>query len=415
MHILDTLSIANYHSPDPQIKDHLLKTASELYKSDSDLPKLLQRYELTLNILESQSFNVKVKFHRNQQYLSLYATIMKTKIKEFYTNQKFQLFCNVYVPPKFSRTINIFCYNPSVTGYVALVKTDQMTSLIAMEQMLSQIDNKEKEQFYTFDDLFEDVNISIQPQNTIPIINMTPEKEQQKSIVRRHKKSLSEHQMFDFQRDQKQSQIFNQIQSIHQEKACISIQQYLVFFSQTKTESFLQDDYQFPSLNQINSIVSKNESQDEQKKGQTPISQFDQNAYYQKQEQTNYDSDDFDLFPRLELNSAISCPPLNKQPQTDQKKQMANPIYTGRLKFFDEQKNYGFIVMDEDKSDIFVHLDDLQKAGVTKEVLKTAKQGSQIRFQFNCMVYVGKYKKSRKAVELKLLTNLQANNFKGYQ
>lgn len=29
--------------------------------------------------------------------------------------------------------------------------------------------------------------------------------------------------------------------------------------------------------------------------------------------------------------------------------------------------------MDEDKSDIFVHLDDLQKAGVTKEVLKTAK------------------------------------------
>ncbi|CAD8200980.1 unnamed protein product [Paramecium octaurelia] len=392
MHILDTLSIANYHSPDPQIKDHLLKTALELYKSDSDLPKLLQRYELTLNLIESQSFNVK-------QYLSLYATIMKTKIKEFYTNQKFQLFCNVYVPAKFARTINIFCYNPSVTGYVALVKTDQMTSLIAMEQMLSQIDNKEKEQFYTFDDLFED--------NTIPIINMTPEKEQQKQIVRRHKKSLSEHQMFDFQRDQKQSQIFTQIQSIHQEKA--------LFFSQTKTESFLQDDYQFPSLNQINSNVIKNESQDESKKAQTLISQFDQNVYYQKQEQTNYDSDDFDLFPRLELNSAISCPPLNKQQQSDQKKQMANPIYTGRLKFFDEQKNYGFIVMDDDKSDIFVHLDDLQKAGVTKEVLKTAKQGSQIRFQFNCMVYVGKYKKSRKAVELKLLTNLQANNFKGYQ
>lgn len=29
--------------------------------------------------------------------------------------------------------------------------------------------------------------------------------------------------------------------------------------------------------------------------------------------------------------------------------------------------------MGEDKSDIFVHLDDLQKAGVTKEVLKTVK------------------------------------------
>ncbi|CAD8180949.1 unnamed protein product [Paramecium pentaurelia] len=398
MHILDTLSIANYHSPDPQIKDHLLKTAKELYKSDSELPKLLQRYELTLNIIESQSFNVK-------QYLSLYATIMKTKIKEYYTNQKYQLFCNVYVPQKFARTINIFCYNPSITGYIALVKTLQMTSLIAMEKMLSQIDNKEQESFYTFDELFED--------NTIPIINMTPEKDQQKSIIRRHKKSLSEHQMFDFQRDQKQSQIFTQIQSIHQEKA--------LFFSQTKTESFLQDDYQFPSLNQINSNLIKNEFLEEQKKSQTPINQQDQqfaqqNLYYQKQEQINYDSDDFDLFPRLELNSAISCPSLNKQQQIDPKKQIANPIYTGRLKFFDEQKNYGFIVMDEDKSDIFVHLDDLQKAGVTKEVLKTCKQGSLIRFQFNCMVYVGKYKKSRKAVELKLLTNLQANNnFKGYQ
>jgi hypothetical protein len=28
--------------------------------------------------------------------------------------------------------------------------------------------------------------------------------------------------------------------------------------------------------------------------------------------------------------------------------------FSGKLKFFDEQKNYGFIVMDMDKSDIFV-------------------------------------------------------------
>lgn len=53
--------------------------------------------------------------------------------------------------------------------------------------------------------------------------------------------------------------------------------------------------------------------------------------------------------------------------------------YTGKLKFFDEQKNYGFIVMDGDKSDIFVHLDDLLKAGVNKEYLKVGKQGQTIR------------------------------------
>lgn len=32
---------------------------------------------------------------------------------------------------------------------------------------------------------------------------------------------------------------------------------------------------------------------------------------------------------------------------------------TGKLKFFDESKSYGFIVLDSDKSDVFVHLDDL--------------------------------------------------------
>ena len=32
---------------------------------------------------------------------------------------------------------------------------------------------------------------------------------------------------------------------------------------------------------------------------------------------------------------------------------------TGKIKFFDEIKNFGFIVMDEDNSDIFVHQDDL--------------------------------------------------------
>ena len=43
-----------------------------------------------------------------------------------------------------------------------------------------------------------------------------------------------------------------------------------------------------------------------------------------------------------------------------------NKRFTGRLKFFDEGKNYGFIIMDSDESDIFVHYDDLQKAGITK-------------------------------------------------
>ncbi|CAD8147115.1 unnamed protein product [Paramecium octaurelia] len=388
MHILDALSVANFHSPDAQIKEHLYKTAKQNYKSDQELPKIMQRYELSLAIIENDSLNAK-------QYISLYATIMKTKIKEFYTNQKNQLFCNVYVPPKYSRTLNIFCYSPKSTGYLALVSTVQMNTLIAMEEMMAQLDQLQQDKFYTFDLIFED--------NVIPSINITPEKEQQK-LVRRHKKSLSEHQIFDFQREQKEQSIITQIQSLPQDKA--------LFFSQTKQQSFLQDDYQFPSLDQINSFKPF-PIQEDKKKIELPSYQqlsFNQQRY----EEGVPNIDDLDFFPPLDLVSTASCPPLNSKLQmTDQKKQPANPIYTGRLKFFDEQKNYGFIVMDEDKSDIFVHLDDLQKAGVTKEILKTSKQGQLLRFQFNCMVYVGKYKKSRKAVELKLLANQQVNNLKG--
>ena len=78
-------------------------------------------------------------------------------------------------------------------------------------------------------------------------------------------------------------------------------------------------------------------------------------------------------------------------------------IYCGRLKFFDENKNYGFIIMDEDGSDIFVHYDDLQKAGINKEILKSTRLGQVIKLAFSCMKYIGKYDKSRKATDIQIL------------
>ena len=36
--------------------------------------------------------------------------------------------------------------------------------------------------------------------------------------------------------------------------------------------------------------------------------------------------------------------------------------------------------MDEDSSDIFVHFDDLSKAGMNKEYMRTTKHGHIIRF-----------------------------------
>jgi hypothetical protein len=77
--------------------------------------------------------------------------------------------------------------------------------------------------------------------------------------------------------------------------------------------------------------------------------------------------------------------------------------YNGRLKFFDENKKYGFIVMDEDGSDIFVHYDDLVKANITKDLLRTARMGNVLRLNFGCMAYIGKYNRSRKAIDIQLL------------
>lgn len=77
--------------------------------------------------------------------------------------------------------------------------------------------------------------------------------------------------------------------------------------------------------------------------------------------------------------------------------------YTGRLKFFDEVKNFGFIIMDNDGGDIFVHYDDLSKANLPKEFLRTAKKGNIIRLSFCCLKYIGKHNKSRKAVDVILI------------
>lgn len=53
-----------------------------------------------------------------------------------------------------------------------------------------------------------------------------------------------------------------------------------------------------------------------------------------------------------------------------------------------------------------MHFDDLYKAGITKEKLKTYKQNEgymQVKFSFKVMEYFGKYRQSRKAVELEVI------------
>jgi len=76
---------------------------------------------------------------------------------------------------------------------------------------------------------------------------------------------------------------------------------------------------------------------------------------------------------------------------------------TGRLKFFDEVQNYGFIVVDGDESDLFVHYDDLKTSKLSRDILRQAKTNYFLQFSFDIVKYVGKHKESRKAVNLKLI------------
>lgn len=76
---------------------------------------------------------------------------------------------------------------------------------------------------------------------------------------------------------------------------------------------------------------------------------------------------------------------------------------SGRLKFFDEVQNYGFLVVDQDHSDLFVHYDDLKSSKISRDILRQAKTSYFLQFTFDIVKYSGKYKESKKAVNLKLV------------
>ena len=56
---------------------------------------------------------------------------------------------------------------------------------------------------------------------------------------------------------------------------------------------------------------------------------------------------------------------------------------------------------DADQKDIFLHQDDCLKSNIPLYILSI--KNKSIRFSFVCMQYIGKYKKSQKAVDLRII------------
>jgi len=66
------------------------------------------------------------------------------------------------------------------------------------------------------------------------------------------------------------------------------------------------------------------------------------------------------------------------------------------LKVFFEKEDYGFIKVANDR-DIFVHGEDLRKAGISP---KQITEGQEIRVSFALLEFVSHLKQSKKAVDI---------------
>ena len=85
-----------------------------------------------------------------------------------------------------------------------------------------------------------------------------------------------------------------------------------------------------------------------------------------------------------------------------------NENYTGIVKFYYKKNKYGFIGVDQfNGMEIFFHEDDIINCGKNgkkkRKCLSSSFHGNIVRTSFNCMIYVGKYEKSLKAININLI------------
>lgn len=77
---------------------------------------------------------------------------------------------------------------------------------------------------------------------------------------------------------------------------------------------------------------------------------------------------------------------------------------TGRQKFFEPNKNYGFIVSAEEGCDVFVHFEELKKAGISLNTQKNQSLAKTIKLRFCAQTYIDKNSKlSKKAIEIEFI------------
>jgi hypothetical protein len=103
------------------------------------------------------------------------------------------------------------------------------------------------------------------------------------------------------------------------------------------------------------------------------------------------------------LNSPMDASPLRKKVEILEYNKEKR--FLGKLKFYNEARSYGFISAESEK-DVFVHLEDLEKSGLTLQMLKELVTRRVITVSYCRYKYVGKDgKDSLKAVDLEIVQN----------
>lgn len=119
-------------------------------------------------------------------------------------------------------------------------------------------------------------------------------------------------------------------------------------------------------------------------------------------EQFNTQWDDAELRERY---GAYGYHPQLSSPVSSRKVSIEeNKTYAGVFKFFDEKNNFGFITLiDYPTVDVFVFGSEFQKSKIPVSVIKAAKYGHIVKFQFEIVFYWGRHGKSKKAVNIRLI------------
>jgi hypothetical protein len=109
-------------------------------------------------------------------------------------------------------------------------------------------------------------------------------------------------------------------------------------------------------------------------------------------------------FPSVEETDAAEKGTPSKK-ASKKKKKGESKIYRGEMKFFDEKNNFGFILtnINGKMEDVFVYRSEFDQAGIDMSTVRLSKHGTLLTFEFNLAFYFGKYQRSKKALNLRLV------------